>query len=188
MISCRENANIDDAVRLGLQLFSLLSLGCVWIMTVRGHMFPPSCGPYVGKLHMLALINIAKHQRVKCQTHNMFPMLISGLHAALAMSVSATLIYPYICCTVQRFLGFIPLIFHVSIICISVNCFPCQPESYIAIISFPQNAFVQLSLAFRNDNYTLETRLKQAERERNLTEENTEKELEEFKGSLKVSP
>ncbi|KAK3561835.1 hypothetical protein QTP86_017057 [Hemibagrus guttatus] len=48
-----------------------------------------------------------------------------------------------------------------------------------------QNAFVQLSLAFRNDNYTLETRLKQAERERNLTEENTEKELEEFKNSLK---
>uniref|UniRef100_A0A3Q3K8U3 Uncharacterized protein n=1 Tax=Monopterus albus TaxID=43700 RepID=A0A3Q3K8U3_MONAL len=45
-----------------------------------------------------------------------------------------------------------------------------------------ENAFVQLSLAFRNDNYTLETRLKQAERERNLTEENTEKELEEFKG------
>uniref|UniRef100_A0A8K9XYX0 Inositol 1,4,5-triphosphate receptor associated 1 n=1 Tax=Oncorhynchus mykiss TaxID=8022 RepID=A0A8K9XYX0_ONCMY len=50
-----------------------------------------------------------------------------------------------------------------------------------------ENAFVQLSLAFRNDNYTLETRLKQAERERTLTEENTEKELEEFKGSLKVS-
>lgn len=50
-----------------------------------------------------------------------------------------------------------------------------------------QNAFVQLSLAFRNDNYTLETRLKQAERERNLTEENTEKELDEFKNSLKVS-
>nr|XP_020464232.1 protein MRVI1 isoform X2 [Monopterus albus] len=50
-----------------------------------------------------------------------------------------------------------------------------------------ENAFVQLSLAFRNDNYTLETRLKQAERERNLTEENTEKELEEFKGALKVT-
>lgn len=50
-----------------------------------------------------------------------------------------------------------------------------------------ENAFVQLSLAFRNDNYTLETRLKQAERERNLTEENTEKELEEFKGSLKTT-
>lgn len=31
-------------------------------------------------------------------------------------------------------------------------------------------------------------RLKQAERERNLTEEDTEKELEEFKGALKVSP
>lgn len=54
--------------------------------------------------------------------------------------------------------------------------------------SSPQNAFVQLSLAFRNDNYTLETRLKQAERERNLTEEDAEKELEEFKGSLKVGP
>ncbi|XP_051522656.1 inositol 1,4,5-triphosphate receptor associated 1-like isoform X2 [Myxocyprinus asiaticus] len=48
-----------------------------------------------------------------------------------------------------------------------------------------ENTFVQLSLAFRNDNYTLELRLKQAERERNLTEENTEKELEEFKCSLK---
>uniref|UniRef100_A0AAQ4QJS3 Murine retrovirus integration site 1 homolog n=1 Tax=Gasterosteus aculeatus aculeatus TaxID=481459 RepID=A0AAQ4QJS3_GASAC len=45
-----------------------------------------------------------------------------------------------------------------------------------------ENAFVQLSLAYRNDNYTLEMRLKQAERERNLTEEDTEKELEEFKG------
>nr|XP_046243711.1 uncharacterized protein mrvi1 isoform X2 [Scatophagus argus] len=50
-----------------------------------------------------------------------------------------------------------------------------------------ENAFVQLSLAFRNDNYTLEMRLKQAERERNLTEEDTEKELEEFKGSLKMT-
>ncbi|XP_061669723.1 uncharacterized protein mrvi1 isoform X3 [Syngnathoides biaculeatus] len=50
-----------------------------------------------------------------------------------------------------------------------------------------ENAFVQLSLAFRNDNYTLETRLKQAERERNLTEEETQKELEEFKGALKMS-
>uniref|UniRef100_A0A3Q3WVG0 Uncharacterized protein n=1 Tax=Mola mola TaxID=94237 RepID=A0A3Q3WVG0_MOLML len=48
-----------------------------------------------------------------------------------------------------------------------------------------ENAFVQLSLAFRNDNYTLEMRLKQAERERNLTEEDTEKELEEFKCALK---
>ncbi|XP_073715492.1 uncharacterized protein [Misgurnus anguillicaudatus] len=48
-----------------------------------------------------------------------------------------------------------------------------------------ENAFVQLSLAFRNDNYTLESRLKQAERERNLTEENTEKELEEFKCAIK---
>ncbi|XP_035485421.2 uncharacterized protein mrvi1 isoform X2 [Scophthalmus maximus] len=50
-----------------------------------------------------------------------------------------------------------------------------------------ENAFIQLSLAFRNDNYTLETRLKQAERERNLTEEDTEKELEEFKGALKMT-
>ncbi|XP_071371922.1 inositol 1,4,5-triphosphate receptor associated 1 isoform X1 [Centroberyx affinis] len=50
-----------------------------------------------------------------------------------------------------------------------------------------ENAFIQLSLAFRNDNYTLETRLKQSERERNLTEENTEKELEEFKGALKMT-
>uniref|UniRef100_A0A672NVH6 Murine retrovirus integration site 1 homolog n=1 Tax=Sinocyclocheilus grahami TaxID=75366 RepID=A0A672NVH6_SINGR len=48
-----------------------------------------------------------------------------------------------------------------------------------------ENAFVQLSLAFRNDNYTLESRLKQAERERSLTEENAEKELEEFKSTLK---
>ncbi|XP_033840725.1 inositol 1,4,5-triphosphate receptor associated 1 isoform X2 [Periophthalmus magnuspinnatus] len=50
-----------------------------------------------------------------------------------------------------------------------------------------ENAFVQLSLAYRNDNYTLEMRLKQAERERNLTEEDTEKELEEFKNALKVT-
>uniref|UniRef100_A0A8C6STZ7 Murine retrovirus integration site 1 homolog n=1 Tax=Neogobius melanostomus TaxID=47308 RepID=A0A8C6STZ7_9GOBI len=49
------------------------------------------------------------------------------------------------------------------------------------------NAFVQLSLAYRNDNYTLEMRLKQAERERNLTEEDTEKELEEFKNGLKMT-
>ncbi|KAK7913330.1 hypothetical protein WMY93_013541 [Mugilogobius chulae] len=49
------------------------------------------------------------------------------------------------------------------------------------------NAFVQLSLAYRNDNYTLEMRLKQAERERNLTEEDTEKELEEFKNALKIT-
>ncbi|XP_039619491.1 inositol 1,4,5-triphosphate receptor associated 1 isoform X3 [Polypterus senegalus] len=48
-----------------------------------------------------------------------------------------------------------------------------------------ETAFVQLSLAFRNDSYTLETRLKLMERERNVTEENTEKELEEFKGALK---
>jgi len=64
----------------------------------------------------------------------------------------------------------------------------CHSKCYIAATSSPQNAFVQLSLAFRNDNYTLEMRLKQAERERNLTEEDTEKELEEFKGALKVSP
>uniref|UniRef100_A0A8C6T0C4 Murine retrovirus integration site 1 homolog n=1 Tax=Neogobius melanostomus TaxID=47308 RepID=A0A8C6T0C4_9GOBI len=50
-----------------------------------------------------------------------------------------------------------------------------------------ENAFVQLSLAYRNDNYTLEMRLKQAERERNLTEEDTEKELEEFKNGLKMT-
>ncbi|KAK9542786.1 hypothetical protein VZT92_000619 [Zoarces viviparus] len=50
-----------------------------------------------------------------------------------------------------------------------------------------ENAFVQLSLAYRNDNYTLEMRLKQSERERNLTEEDTEKELEEFKGALKMT-
>lgn len=64
----------------------------------------------------------------------------------------------------------------------------CHSECYIVSTSSLQNAFVQLSLAFRNDNYTLEMRLKQAERERNLTEEDTEKELEEFKGALKVSP
>lgn len=49
-----------------------------------------------------------------------------------------------------------------------------------------QNVFVQLSLAFRNDSYTLESRINQAERERNLTEENTEKELENFKASITV--
>lgn len=50
----------------------------------------------------------------------------------------------------------------------------------------PQNVFVQLSLAFRNDSYTLESRITQAERERNLTEEDTEKELENFKASITV--
>ncbi|XP_013882379.1 protein MRVI1 isoform X2 [Austrofundulus limnaeus] len=61
------------------------------------------------------------------------------------------------------------------------GCAPSLTEKEV------ENAFIQLSLAFRNDNYTLETRLKQAERERNLTEEDTEKELEEFKGSLKMT-
>uniref|UniRef100_A0A8C9VHA5 Inositol 1,4,5-triphosphate receptor associated 1 n=1 Tax=Scleropages formosus TaxID=113540 RepID=A0A8C9VHA5_SCLFO len=37
-----------------------------------------------------------------------------------------------------------------------------------------ENAFVQLSLAFRNDSYTLEMRLRHAERDRNLTEENNQ--------------
>ncbi|XP_036282906.1 inositol 1,4,5-triphosphate receptor associated 1 isoform X1 [Pipistrellus kuhlii] len=50
-----------------------------------------------------------------------------------------------------------------------------------------ENVFVQLSLAFRNDSYTLESRINQAERERNLTEEDTEKELENFKTSLMSS-
>ncbi|XP_048885944.1 uncharacterized protein LOC125751322 [Brienomyrus brachyistius] len=50
-----------------------------------------------------------------------------------------------------------------------------------------ENAFVQLSLAFRNDSYTLEMRLKHAEKDRNLTEDNTDKELEEFKCCLKGS-
>lgn len=59
---------------------------------------------------------------------------------------------------------------------------------FLLLTSSQQNAFVQLSLAFRNDKYTLEMRLKQAQRERNLTEEETEKELEEFKGALKVGP
>ncbi|NXQ35806.1 MRVI1 protein, partial [Alaudala cheleensis] len=50
-----------------------------------------------------------------------------------------------------------------------------------------QNVFVQLSLAFRNDSYTLESRIQQAERERNLTEENAEKELENFKAAITAS-
>uniref|UniRef100_A0A8C6CEK6 Inositol 1,4,5-triphosphate receptor associated 1 n=1 Tax=Monodon monoceros TaxID=40151 RepID=A0A8C6CEK6_MONMO len=50
-----------------------------------------------------------------------------------------------------------------------------------------ENVFVQLSLAFRNDSYTLESRINQAERERNLTEEDTEKELEHFKASITSS-
>ncbi|KAG9328408.1 hypothetical protein JZ751_014041 [Albula glossodonta] len=56
----------------------------------------------------------------------------------------------------------------------------------LTLIILP-NAFVQLSLAFRNDSYTLETRQHLAERERNLTEENTERELNVFKGFLKGS-
>lgn len=53
-------------------------------------------------------------------------------------------------------------------------------------IFLQQNVFVQLSLAFRNDNYTLESRINQAERERNLAEENTEKELDHFRGAVTV--
>ncbi|KAM9302312.1 LOW QUALITY PROTEIN: inositol 1,4,5-triphosphate receptor associated 1 [Gastrophryne carolinensis] len=47
-----------------------------------------------------------------------------------------------------------------------------------------ENVFIQLSLAFRNDSYTLESRLIQAERERNITEDNNEKELESFKTAI----
>uniref|UniRef100_UPI00398F08EB inositol 1,4,5-triphosphate receptor associated 1 n=1 Tax=Pristiophorus japonicus TaxID=55135 RepID=UPI00398F08EB len=50
-----------------------------------------------------------------------------------------------------------------------------------------ENTFIQLSLAFKNDSYTLETRLGLAERERNLAEDNTEKELENFKTEMKTS-
>ncbi|XP_062973352.1 inositol 1,4,5-triphosphate receptor associated 1 [Elgaria multicarinata webbii] len=50
-----------------------------------------------------------------------------------------------------------------------------------------ENVFVQLSLAFRNDSYTLESRINQAERERNLSEENTEKELDNFKAAITSS-
>ncbi|KFW70304.1 Protein MRVI1, partial [Pygoscelis adeliae] len=50
-----------------------------------------------------------------------------------------------------------------------------------------ENVFVQLSLAFRNDSYTLESRINQAERERNLTEENAGKELENFKAAITSS-
>ncbi|NXK91906.1 MRVI1 protein, partial [Formicarius rufipectus] len=50
-----------------------------------------------------------------------------------------------------------------------------------------ENVFVQLSLAFRNDSYTLESRIHQAERERNLTEENAEKELENFRAAITSS-
>lgn len=41
-------------------------------------------------------------------------------------------------------------------------------------------------MAFRNDSYTLESRINQAERERNLAEENTEKELDNFRGAVTV--
>ncbi|KAM8938738.1 inositol 1,4,5-triphosphate receptor associated 1 [Pelodytes ibericus] len=50
-----------------------------------------------------------------------------------------------------------------------------------------ENVFVQLSLAFRNDSYTLDSRLGQAERERNLTEDNNEKELDVFKAAIMSS-
>ncbi|KAG8438312.1 hypothetical protein GDO86_008841 [Hymenochirus boettgeri] len=50
-----------------------------------------------------------------------------------------------------------------------------------------ENVFVQLSLAFRNDSYTLESRLTQAERERNLIENNNEKEIENFKSAITSS-
>uniref|UniRef100_A0A8D2LIH4 Murine retrovirus integration site 1 homolog n=1 Tax=Varanus komodoensis TaxID=61221 RepID=A0A8D2LIH4_VARKO len=63
------------------------------------------------------------------------------------------------------------------------------PGSMIELVFFPplQNVFVQLSLAFRNDSYTLESRINQAERERNLSEENTEKELDNFKVAITTS-
>lgn len=98
----------------------------------------------------------------------------------------------FVCCTVGDFSmdmdRLIPLSWQVAITsCLSFfNVLFNAP--FWELTSSPQNAFVQLSLAFRNDNYTLEMRLKQAERERNLTEEDTEKELEDFKGALKVSP
>ncbi|XP_008105040.2 inositol 1,4,5-triphosphate receptor associated 1 [Anolis carolinensis] len=50
-----------------------------------------------------------------------------------------------------------------------------------------ENVFIQLSLAFRNDSYTLESRINQAERERNLAEENTERELDNFKSAITAS-
>ncbi|XP_044126963.1 inositol 1,4,5-triphosphate receptor associated 1 isoform X1 [Bufo gargarizans] len=50
-----------------------------------------------------------------------------------------------------------------------------------------ENVFIQLSLAFRNDSYTLESRLNQAERGRTLTEDNNEKELENFKAAVMSS-
>ncbi|KAI6068106.1 Protein MRVI1 isoform X4 [Aix galericulata] len=46
---------------------------------------------------------------------------------------------------------------------------------------------VHKSLPGRNDSYTLESRINQAERERNLTEENAEKELENFKAAITSS-
>lgn len=43
-ISCGENANFNDVVRLGLWPLTLLPLGCVCIRTVKGHIFPLSHG------------------------------------------------------------------------------------------------------------------------------------------------
>lgn len=83
------------------------------------------------------------------------------------------------------FVGIIPLCCGAAVSTATLSFSLQHPFSVST--SYLQNAFVQLSLAFRNDKYTLEMRLKQAERERNLTEEDTEKELEEFKGALKVS-
>lgn len=71
-----------------------------------------------------------------------------------------------------------------------ISCY-CKLHYSGSVLKMPsfkskQNVFVQLSLAFRNDSYTLESRINQAERERNLTEENAEKELENFKTAITV--
>lgn len=75
VISCGENANIGDAVRLRLWPQLLLPLGCVSISTVRGHTFPLSHGACMLENCKLALINTVKHQRVKCQNPSLFPYL-----------------------------------------------------------------------------------------------------------------
>ncbi|OXB80536.1 UNVERIFIED_CONTAM: hypothetical protein H355_016326, partial [Colinus virginianus] len=77
----------------------------------------------------------------------------------------------------------------IYIVFVSCCCRLHYSDTNLKMPSFKskQNVFVQLSLAFRNDSYTLESRINQAERERNLTEENAEKELENFKTAITSS-
>lgn len=77
VISCGENANTSDAVGLGLQPLSLLPRGCVCMRTVRGRIFPLSCGP--------------------CMLENCVDLLWSGQQNIIGSNVRITACSP--CCS-----------------------------------------------------------------------------------------